>query len=87
MTEDVVELAQGWGHVENAELLEVDVRQCQGLNGFQSFVNLDLGEIDPDELAAGQLEGHGDQVSAGRAADFENPTVLRLGARRVEPVS
>ena len=87
MAGDVIELSQGRGHVEYAELLELIILQANGLDPINPLIDLDLGQIDADELVAGNLIRHRDQVTARRAADFQYAAFARGGETKAQQMA
>src|SRR5207249_8317630 len=73
---DVIEDAEILVDVENVFVLQAHVVELQRLDRAPAQADLDRGEIDADKLAAGQLLGHGNQIAAGAAAQFQHAAIL-----------
>ena len=52
--------------------MELNIGQVQGGGGFAGAGDIDLSQIDADELAARERQGHGQKIAAIAAADFKD---------------
>ncbi len=84
MCNDVVELAEVAGDVHDIEVQQLDVGQLQRDDGLQALIDRPTAEVDPHECAVRKLEGHGDEIVADTASEFEHAAVWNRG--RVHPV-
>lgn len=76
--DDVVEEAEVWVGVlegEDIGLEEVDVGEAELLDALVAASDGLGGQVKADEVAGGDGVGHGDEVAAFVAADFEDPAM------------
>ena len=65
-------------------MLEFEVREGEFADHRLAVLDLPAGEVDADEAALRVGEGHGDEVSAGGASEFEDAAGLRGGGVEAE---
>ncbi len=70
MGQDVVEPAQGLVQAQDVLVQQNDVGEPQGGDQGLAPLGLVCPQLDADEVATRELEGHGDQVVAGRGTQL-----------------
>ena len=64
--------------------LQVDIGQRQFVGQGPGRLDLRRRQVDADEIAAGQPLGHGNEIAAGAAAEFQQPAAVRPCRRQAE---
>lgn len=84
MANDVVELAQGRTDVADAHMVQVDICQTQRGEPLLTGVDLYLGQVYADIVAAGMPLRMRNQIAAGSATQFQHARILCARRSQVE---
>ena len=80
MADDVIERAEVVPNLGDVEMANFDVLECQRLDDLPRRGDLAARQIDSEERASGQGDGHRDEVPPVRATELENTAAIRWGS-------
>jgi len=84
MSDDVVEFSEARIHIHDGDAAQLDVLQPELGDVLPPHLDLARREIDAEEVAAGMIDRHGDEIAARGAAELQHAAAVKGGRRQGE---